>query len=164
MVASGPLFSPKNCQFAGKIRWPDEFCKRLDELLSFFSKNGRVPVTEGRSLRTHLETNEFENFGNELKACFASFPYQWPATGNLVRYEAWYASLLHRSFRAIGLEVRSEESSSHGRADMVIEIDDQIFVAEFKMTDYTDQASEVEVATATEVALKSAFQQMRERG
>ncbi len=45
------------------------------ELLSFFSKNGRVPVAAGRSLCTHRATNDFESFGDEPKAGFASFRY-----------------------------------------------------------------------------------------
>ena len=133
-------------------------------LLAHLAKNNQVPREKARSLRTHLETNDFESFGCELKASLCSLPYQWHATGDLARYEAWYASLLHMSFRAIGVAVHSEASSSHGRADMVVEIDDQVFVIEFKMAEYAAAAGTEEVTQAAADALKAAFEQMRRRG
>ncbi len=132
-------------------------------LLANLDKNDQIPREASRQLRTLLATNDFEGFGRELKAKFSSIPYQWNTTGNLARYEAWYASLLHMSFQSISVDVRSEESSSHGRADMVVAIDDQVFIIEFKMAEYADDASEAEVATASAAALKAAFAQMRER-
>ncbi|MCY4287345.1 MAG: AAA family ATPase [Aestuariivita sp.] len=133
-------------------------------LLAHLAKNSQVPREKARSLRTCLETNDFESFGCELKASLCSLPYQWHATGDLARYEAWYASLLHMSFRAIGVAVRSEEASSHGRADMVVEIDDQVFVIEFKMAEYAAAAGTEAVTEAAADALKAAFEQMRRRG
>jgi len=59
------------------------------------------------------------------------------------------------TFRSIGVKVRSEEASSHGRADMVVQLGEQVFILEFKMADSPDDAK---------VALDSAFTQMRKRG
>ena len=114
-----------------------------------------VHLEDGRSLRAHLEAHEFGAFGERLKAWLSGIPYQWHATGHLARYEAWYASLLHMCFRAVGVEVRSEEASSHGRADMVVPLGDEVFVIEFKMAESADDA---------EAALDAAFSQMRDRG
>jgi len=50
--------------------------------------------------------------------------------------------------------VRAEEASSHGRADMVVDLGDQVFILAFKMADSTD---------AAEAALAAALAQMRER-
>jgi len=85
----------------------------------------------------------------------ASIPYQWHATGDLARYEAWYASLLHMCFRAIGVDVRAEEASSRGRADMVVQTGGQVFILEFRMAEDAEDA---------EAALAAAFTQMRARG
>ncbi|MCY4220502.1 MAG: AAA family ATPase [Thiotrichales bacterium] len=126
-----------------------------DHLLAHLDERNRVPLEEGRSLRAHLEAHEFGDFADQLKAWLSSIPYQWHAAGDLARYEAWYASLLHMCFRAIGVEVRAEDSSSHGRADMVIHLGEQIFILEFKMAESVDDA---------EAALDIAFAQMRDRG
>ncbi len=126
-----------------------------DHLLAHLDGRNRVPLEEGRSLRAHLEAHEFGAFAERLKAWLSGIPYQWHATGDLARYEAWYASLLHMCLRAVGVEVRSEESSSHGRADMVIPLGGEVFVVEFKMAESAHHA---------EAALDAAFAQMRERG
>ncbi len=126
-----------------------------DHLLAALNPQDRVPLDEGETLRARLEACDFEGFAATLKAWLASIPYQWHATGDLARYEAWYASLLHMCFRAIGVDVQSEEATSHGRADMVVHLAEQVFILEFKMAENTD---------AAEAALAAAFTQMRERG
>ncbi len=126
-----------------------------DELLTYLNPKSRIPTEDGETLRTRLETQDFAGFAETLKAYLASIPYQWAATGHLVRYEAWYAGLLHMCFRAIGVDVRSEEVSNHGRADMVVLTGGQVFVFEFKMVD---------TAKKTKDALETALTQIRSRG
>ncbi|MCY4151817.1 MAG: AAA family ATPase [Aestuariivita sp.] len=124
------------------------------ELLNYFGKSVTEAVDQGRELRKLLEANDFKGFADKFRTYLSSIPYQWTTTGNLARYEAWYAGLLHMGFRATGVDVRSEESSSHGRADMVVLTGGQVFVLEFKM---------VESAKETESALETALAQMRDR-
>ncbi len=102
-----------------------------------------------------LAANDFEGFAKTLKTYFASIPYQWHATADLARYEAWYGGLPHMCFRAIGVDVRSEEVTSHGRVDMVVLTGGQVFIFEFKM---------VETAQQTAAALDATLSQMRDRG
>ena len=124
-------------------------------LLQHLGKTVVEAAGQGRELCTLLETNDFEGFGDALRSYLAGIPYQWHATGDLARYEAWYASLLHMCFRALGVDLRVEDASSHGRADMVMLTGGQVFVLEFKMV-----ASEEDV----DVALEAASAQMRSRG
>ena len=126
-----------------------------DELLIYLSPQNRLPLEEGKTLRDLLEVNDFDGFAKTLKAYFASIPYHWHITGDLVRYEAWYTCLLHMCFRAIGVDVRSEEASSRGRADMVVMTGGQVFVFEFKMVEQVEE---------TEAMLAMALKQMQERG
>ena len=58
-------------------------------------------------------------------------------------------------FRAIDVDVRTEDASSHGRADMVVLTGGQVFVLEFKMADGDGDAA---------AALDAAITQMREQG
>ncbi len=124
-------------------------------LLQYLGKTVVEAGRQGRDLCTLLEANDFEGFAETLKAYLASIPYQWHTTGDLTRYEAWYAGLLHMGLRAIGVDVRSEESSSRGRADMAVLTGGQVFLFEFKM---------VETADGTEAALATALAQIRDRG
>ncbi len=118
---------------------------------------GEVPLEDGRELRALLEANDFAGFADRLRSFLSGIPYQWHATGDLARYEAWYASLLHMCLRAVGVDVRAEDASSHGRADMVVLAGGQVFVLEFRMAEGDGDA-------AAEAALEAALAQMRERG
>ncbi len=124
-------------------------------LLAHLSPKNQLPADEGRDLCTRLETGDITGFAATLRAYLSSIPYQWHATGDLARYAAWHAGLLHMAFRAVGVEVRAEEASGHGRADMVVRTGGQVFVLEFKVADSAD---------AADAALDAAFTQMRERG
>ena len=125
-----------------------------DELLGFLGKPGREPLDRGREFCALLEMNDFEGFADRLRSYLSGIPYQWHASGDLARYEAWYASLLHMCFRSIGVDVRVEDASSHGRADMVVLTGGQVFVLEFKMAEGNGD---------TEAVLDTAIAQMRER-
>ena len=124
-------------------------------LLDHLGQAGNAPLDQGRELCALLDANDFEGFGVLLRSYLSEIPYQWHATGDLARYEAWYASLLHMCFRAIGVDVRVEDPSSHGRADMVVLTGGQVFVLEFKMAEGEDDAA---------ARLDAAVAQMRERG
>ena len=126
-----------------------------DEQLAYLGKKGKEPLDQGRALCTLLETNDFVAFADRLRSYLLGIPYQWHASGDLARYEAWYASLLHMCFRSIGIDLRVEDASSHGRADMVVLTGWQVFVLEFKMAEGNGD---------TEAVLDAAVAQMRERG
>ena len=126
-----------------------------EELLGYLGKPGREPLEQGRELCVLLEDNDFGGFAERLRSYLSGIPYQWHASGDLARYEAWYASLLHMCFRAIGVDLRVEDASSHGRADMVVLTGGQVFVLEFKMAKGNGD---------TETVLDAAIVQMRERG
>ena len=57
--------------------------------------------------------------------------------------------------RAVGADLRVEEASARGRADMVLRLGGQVFVIEFKMAEIEDGG---------EAALDAAMAQMRGRG
>ena len=124
-------------------------------LLQHLGKPGREPLEQGRALCTFLEANDFRAFADLLRSYLSGIPYQWHASGDLARDEAWYASLLHMCFRSIGVDVRTEDASSHGRADMVVLTGGQVSVLEFKMAEGEGDTAAV---------LDAAIAQMRERG
>ena len=124
-------------------------------LLSWLGQKGAEPLERGRALCGLLESGDFAGFGETLRAWLSGIPYQWHAKGDLARYEAWYASLLYMCLRAVGVELRVEEASHRGRADMVVRLGGQVFVLEFKMA---------EGEGGGEAALVAALAQMRARG
>jgi len=61
-------------------------------LLQHLGKAGVEAGRPGRDLCARLEANDFAGLAATLRSWLASIPYQWHATGDLARYEAWYAS------------------------------------------------------------------------
>ncbi len=123
-------------------------------LLEHVTRRAFEAEEHGDALMDLLAANDFEGFRERLKAYLAGVPHQWYDASGIDRFEAHYASLLYLSFRAIGVDLVVEDSSSRGRADMTVFHDGQVFVLEFKM------AGEGE---APEAALDRALRQMRER-
>ncbi len=126
-----------------------------DRLLAYLANGREETAGQGDELARLLAVNDFENFANRLTSFFAGVPYQWQGNNSPARYEAWYLGMLYACFRAIGLDVRVEESSGRGRADMVVLHEGQVFVFEFKMTGAKGDGEET---------ARLAIEQMRERG
>ncbi|MCY4358289.1 MAG: PD-(D/E)XK nuclease domain-containing protein, partial [Gammaproteobacteria bacterium] len=126
-----------------------------NQLLANLDNRGKVPLAEGQSLKSCLEAHDFESFAEQFRTWLASIPYQWHIKNDLARYEAWYSSLLLMCLRTASVEVRAEESVSHGRSDMVIDLGKEIFILEFKVVESQDEV---------ESKLKAAFDQIRKRG
>ncbi len=124
-------------------------------LLTSLGQRRAEQLERGRKLCALLKANDFAGFGETFRAWVSGIPYLWHAKGDLARYEAWYASLLYMGLHAVGADLRVEETSSRGRADMVLRHGGQVFVLEFKMAEGED---------GSEAALDAAMAQMRGRG
>lgn len=133
-----------------------EVCRSLNHgLLEYATRRGREAVDRGKELARLLAENDFDGFGERLQAYLSGIPHQWYDGSRVERYEAHYAGMLYMAFRLIGLDLRAEDASSHGRADMVVFHGGQVFVLEFKMA-----AGDGD----TERMLDGAVAQMRDRG
>lgn len=84
-------------------------------------------MVQSESMRSALFANDFTRFFHAVKTLFAGIPY------NLhISKESYYHSLLHLTIDMLGMSPSSEEASSKGRADMVVETKDSIIIFEFK--------------------------------
>ena len=126
-----------------------------NSLLQHVSGRGAAVSSDGRALCRVLAENDFDGFAARLRSFFAGVPYQWQSRPELARYEAWYAGMLYACFQTIGMEVRVEDASHRGRADMVLLHREQVFVLEFKMAEDGEDG---------DAAMARAMAQIRERG
>ena len=124
-------------------------------LLNYVTRRGAEAANCGRDLVRLLAANEFDSFAEQLKWYLSGIPHQWYDVSEVERFESHYASMVYMAFRSIGIELRVEESSSHGRADMVVLHGEQVFVLEFKVVHDKRTADEV---------MSRAMKQLRERG
>ena len=97
-----------------------------------------------------LQANDFPGLEALFRAFFASIPYEWHTRNEIADYEGYYASVFYSWFAALGLDTRVEDSSSHGRVDMAVRFNGNVYLFEFKV---------VETAARGE-----AMSQLREKG
>ncbi len=116
---------------------------------------GQAVATAGQGFLEALGKTDFPAFKEKIQALLAGIPHPWHDSGELGRYESWYASLLYMSLRTTRVDLRVEELSTHGRADMVVLHESRVFVLDFKA---------VEERAEAEKGLDRAIAQMREKG
>ena len=80
-----------------------------------------------------LSANDFAGLEAFFRALFAGVPHQWHINNRLEDYEGYYASVIYSCFAAQGFDLIPEDSSSGGRADMVVRFNDGICIFEFKL-------------------------------
>lgn len=90
--------------------------------------------------------------------------HEWHTSGKLGRYESWYASLLYMSFRTTHVNLKVEDSSSHGRSEMVLLHEEQVFVLEFKMVEEDKGVQEALDSVITQIREKRYAEQYQDRG
>ncbi len=126
--------------------------------------NGKMAEDTGRKLLRHLGENDFLAMQEQIQTFFSDIPHEWHQGGGLARYESWYASLLFTCFKALDVDVTAEDSSSHGRSDMVVVHDRQVFVLEFRMLKENRTVEETLHAAIKQVRNKRYADKYRDRG
>jgi len=82
-----------------------------------------------------LKSRQMDKVENLIQSLFSSIPFEWYTAGNIDQYEGYYASVLYAFFASLGFDLHPEESSSHGRADLVLKTDQTVYVMEFKVVE-----------------------------
>ncbi len=80
-----------------------------------------------------LSANDFAGLEALFRSFFASIPYEWHTNNDIANYEGYYASVFYSWFAALGLDVTVEDSSSHGRLDMAVRFNGNVYLFEFKV-------------------------------
>ena len=120
--------------------------------------------SDGRALCRTLAENDFDGFAARIRSFFAGVPYQWQSRPELARYEAWYAGMLYACFQTIGMDLRVEDASHRGRADMVLLHGGQVFVLDFKMAEDDGDADTALVRAMTQICERGYAEKYRGRG
>ena len=96
---------------------------------------GRPPSLAEHTARLYdlLLANDFAGLETLFRALFSSIPYEWHTKNEIARYEGYYASVFYSCFAALGLDVTVEDSSSHGRLDMAVRFNANVYLFELKV-------------------------------
>ena len=72
-------------------------------------------------------------------AFYATIPHDWYRKNELAHFEGYYASIFYSYFAALGLHIRLEDTTNHGRIDMAVLFEGQVFLFEFKVVELTPE-------------------------
>ena len=68
-----------------------------------------------------------------LISLFASIPYNNYTNNKIFEYEGYYASVIYSYFASLGIRITSEDVTNLGRIDMTMEVNNRIYIIEFKV-------------------------------
>ena len=91
-----------------------------------------------------LLANDFASMESLFKAFFAGIPYQWHTNNDIANYEGYYASVFYSYFESVGLDIVVEDSSSHGRLDMAVLFNGNVYLFEFKVVELVPEGAAME--------------------
>ena len=120
-----------------RLGYPNQEVKRsLNEHL--LRAMGPDPSRQGlHDIRLYelLTAHDFAELETLFRAFFASIPYEWHINNDIANYEGYYASVFYSWFAALGLDTKVEDSSSHGRLDMAVLFNNNVYLFEFKVVE-----------------------------
>jgi hypothetical protein len=75
-----------------------------------------------------------------IVSLFAAIPHQWHDGNEIARYEGFYASVFYSHLAALGLDLVTEDASSHGRLDLRLRFNGRLWLFEFKVVELAPRA------------------------
>ena len=121
---------------------------------------GNLVKDVGRELKNSvrltelLAANDFDGMRDLFEAFYASIPYQWYTNNDIADYEGYYASVFYSYFAALGLDIVVEDSSSHGRLDMAVRANGNVYLFEFKVAEQSPPGSALKQLEEKDYAAK----------
>ena len=111
-----------------------------ESLLTYFV---RYPLEQERNLSAvyyALKQADINELKNIFHAFFASIPHDWYRKNQLAGYEGYYASIFYCYFTALGITVTAEDTTSKGRIDLTVRLDNNVYIIEFKVIEKESSA------------------------
>ena len=88
-----------------------------------------------------LLANDFAGLKALFHSFYASIPYEWYTNNDIASYEGYYASVFYSYFAGLGLDVTVEDSTSHGRLDMAVRFNGNVYLFEFKVVEMAPEGA-----------------------
>ena len=112
-----------------------------------------------RGMRDALKTGDLNKMLDILRGLFASIPYEIH-----IKTEAYYHSIFYAVMTLLGFDMDAEVSTSRGRIDAVLELDERVYVMEFKYEDCPKGASDETKRQIFNKVLSDAMGQISAKG
>jgi len=117
-------------------------------------RTGQARISIGRALKS----GDLGQVLTSLRSLFASIPY------NLhIELEAYYHSIFYAVMSVLGFDVEAEVSTSRGKVDASLELEDKLYIMEFKYEKCPPETSPEGKQTLFKKALKEAMAQIKSK-
>ena len=88
-----------------------------------------------------LLANDFDGLKALFHSFYASIPHQWYTNNDIASYEGFYASVFYSYFAGLGFDVAVEDSTSHGRLDMAVRFNANVYLFELKVVEIAGEGA-----------------------
>ena len=134
---------PRGGEMFYRLGYPNQEVRQSlnRSLLNHLTGDASRRTAHSARLYDLLEVNDFAGLETLFHAFFASIPYEWYTRKNLAGYEGYYVSVFYSYFAGLGLDVRVEDSTSHGRLDMAVLFNDNVYLFEFKVVEMASEGA-----------------------
>ena len=105
-----------------------------------------------------LQAGDLQKMLGMLRGLFASIPYELH-----IDKEAYYHSIFYAVMTVLGFDIEAEVSVSKGRVDAVLELDDKVYIIEFKYERCPPDVDPETKQKLFEKALKEGIDQIKDR-
>ena len=130
------------------------------QVLSSFTESGQTDAQKAKiEIFEALKNGDLQKMQGILKRLFASIPYELH-----INRESYYHSIFYAVMNVLGFDIDAEVSVSKGRVDAVLELDDKVYIIEFKYKDCKPDESLENKQKLFESALNEAMGQINGRG
>jgi len=130
------------------------------QVISEFTENDHdITETAYRHIRKSLESGNLQAMLDILKSLFASIPYQLHVSS-----EAYYHSIFYAVMTVLGFDIDAEVSVSGGRIDATLDLDDRVYVMEFKYVSCPPDTSPESKRNLFDKALEDGVKQIDGKG
>ncbi|MEN9373156.1 MAG: hypothetical protein RIR79_708 [Pseudomonadota bacterium] len=90
-------------------------------------------IKNSNSLYNALIKNDFNGLKKVFQQFFSSIPYNWYTNNPIAQYEGYYASIFYSHFAGLGVQTQVEDATNHGRIDMTVLFNGNVYIFEFKV-------------------------------
>ena len=134
---------PRGGELYYRLSYPNQEVRQSlnRSLLNHLTDNPSQHTAHRARLYDLLLVNDFVGLESLFKAFFASIPYQWHTNNDIANYEGYYASVFYSYFESVGLDIVVEDSSSHGRLDMAVLFNGNVYLFEFKVVELVPEGA-----------------------
>ena len=134
---------PRGSRTYYRLSYPNQEVRQSlnESLLNHLTGSLGQQAEHSARLYDLLLVNDFTGMENLFKAFFAGIPYQWHTNNDIANYEGYYASVFYSYFASVGLDIVVEDSSRHGRLDMAVLFNDNVYLFEFKVVELVSEGA-----------------------